>query len=145
MNFDQQSHLLKPAITIQLIHILLSVSWNIVSVTLVYMGGRALGPTSSLMLASILLFLALCLWLASKKSAIAYGLISLLQLFASFSTVSNAFTKDPSLWPADISRYVGVAINLIGVFGAMLGLYLLFVIIRKSQQLEMKKSLRVEK
>lgn len=132
MNFIQLSHLLKPAIKLQLSHISLSILWNISSVTLVYLGGRSLGPTSSLMLASIMAILALCLCIASKKSAIAYGLISLFQLLASFSTVRNAFIKDPSLWLADISRYVGVAINLIGIFGALLGLYLLFVIIRKS-------------
>lgn len=134
MNFNENCHRLKPAVRLQLSHIALSVIWNISSVTIVYFGGRALGPTSSLALAWLMVVLALCLWLTSKRSAIIYALISVFQLLASFSTVRNAFIKDPSLWPADISRYVGVAINVLGMFGALLGLYLLFLIILESRK-----------
>ncbi len=138
MNFSQHSYILKPAITLQLSHVSLSILWNILSVTLVYLGEKALGPTSSLLVAGTLIILAACLWIAPKKSAIIYALLTVFQLLASFLTVRNAFLKDPSLWHNDISRYVGVTINLIGVFGTLLGLYLLFTIVIKSIETSIK-------
>lgn len=49
--------------------------------------------------------------------------LSLASGLAAGSTILNAFTADPLLWPGDLSRYAGVAINVVGVVGAVLALW----------------------
>ncbi|MEM7410024.1 MAG: hypothetical protein AAF430_07320 [Myxococcota bacterium] len=92
----------------------LVMAWQIVGIARIAAGGRALGPSASLVTAAIALAVAGLLWWTRNRRVPFLGLAALAGA-AALQAISNAFRADPSLWPSDLARYLGVAINGLGV------------------------------
>ena len=115
-----------PPISLQLAHLLLSIVWNIVGVILINKGHAALGPTASLVSALIMTLLIAMLTISASRARWLYVCLSVFILYVSLSTINNAMVSDPGLWPSEFWRYAGMAINGLGVGGAVWGLYLCY-------------------
>lgn len=114
--------ILKHALRILLCYCTAVVAWQLAGLTLLANGYRALGPSASLAVAAVTVVIALALVLSHQRlRAIFYALCAFV-CWGAASTILNAFTADPSLWPSGLARYVGVAINLAGFVGAAFGL-----------------------
>lgn len=57
-----------------------------------------------------------------NNKPVPYLLASGLLALAAVSAIFGGFTKDSSLWPSELWRYAGVAVNSIGVAGFGLAL-----------------------
>ena len=114
--------LLKPALAVQLGHLLLSCLWNLTGVYLIQHGQQALGPTASLTTSALLIFFAILLILGATKYPKLYLGISVIVMAGALSAILPAFHEDPGLWPSDFWRFSGVVLNGFGVAGAVLGI-----------------------
>lgn len=113
---------LNHALRVLLCYCIAVVVWQLAGVTLLASGYRALGPSASLTVAAVTVVIAIALVLSFRHlRAIFYALCAFI-CWGAASTISNAFTANPSLWPSDWARYAGVAINVTGFAGAALGL-----------------------
>lgn len=117
---------LKPALSLQLTHLLLSIAWNIVGVILIARGLPAPGPTASLLTALILLVLAGFMLLGAVRYRNLYLVVTLVVLLGAVSAIGPAFNKPAALWPSDFWRYAGVLLNSLGVIGALWGIKIYF-------------------
>lgn len=94
--------------------------WNVYgSVQLAY-GGRALGPTASILGAGFALALAVVLVITFLIWPIAYRWLAIVPIVLAGMTIWNAFRLDPALWPSEFWRWAGIAVNALGVGGGAL-------------------------
>ncbi len=103
-------------------HLFLSAVWNIVGVVLIANNQMALGPTASIKTALFLILFIGLIYLTIKRFPKAYILISAFILAGAFSAILPAFFGDPNIWPSTFWRFSGVALNTLGVIGAVLGI-----------------------
>ena len=122
---DTFSALSRP-LKIQVAHLLLAILWNLTGVVLISLDKAPLGPTASLSGAATMLVLIGLLILGTRQYRWLYVASSLFILFTLSSVIWAAFNSNPQLWPSDFSRYSGVAINSLGVLGALWGLSIMF-------------------
>ena len=104
--------------SVQIIHIALSIVWNLVGVYQLGQGVQSIGPTASLIVVAIMFALAAALYLAAVKSwKWLYLSVSLLLVWGAASAIYGGFTKDVALWPEEFWRYAGILVNAVGVVG----------------------------
>ena len=109
-------HPLKPALYLQLLYTGLVVVWQLVGLVLLSMGQLALGPTASLSVAvQALAIAAFCIWALRGSFPLLFVLACVGPATAGGATIVRAFTAAPELWPSDEIRYLGVAVNVVGV------------------------------
>jgi hypothetical protein len=114
--------MLRLALGLQLIHLLLSMVWNVAGVWLIAQGQRAPGPTASLLAVPLMLLLGAAMFFGLRRRRWLYMVASLLAGLGALAAVVQAFSADPALWPSDFWRATGTALNCLGVVGAVLGL-----------------------
>lgn len=117
---------LKTPLKIQLIHALLCILWNVVGITLIYIGERALGPIANWTTVIMSLIMAVSIYIGAKRFHWLYLFITLLQLILASKVVASSFILNPQLWPSDFWRLAGAIVNNIGIIGAVLGLLVFF-------------------
>ena len=115
--------LLLRAVQVQVFYGFLVIAWQVAGLLLIANGRQPLGPTASASVAifaavSTVLCVALARWLPSVYVLVSCGLA-----YVASTTILNAFTADPSSWPSDMSRYLGVAVNAVGVMAAVLAIF----------------------
>jgi hypothetical protein len=108
----------KRIVSVQLGWALLAAAWNVAGVVLIANGGRAPGPTASLLGAAVLIVIGVGLVATSNRSAIIYAALSIVSAAMAGGAVYNALTADPSLWPSEFWRYAGIILNGTGVLAA---------------------------
>ena len=113
---------LKPALWLQLPHLLLSAVWNIAGVVLISYGQPAPGPTASLETAGLLIAMSGLMILGAQRYRTLYLAVTLVALVGALAAIGPAFYKPASLWPSDFLRYAGVLLNSLGVIGALWGI-----------------------
>ncbi|MEO1935103.1 MAG: hypothetical protein ABGX04_10015 [Myxococcales bacterium] len=106
---------LTTALRCQLFYAALVILWQISGKVLVALELPSPGPSPSLTIAGIAFLVAGAMVLTANRVPVIFALLALLSGYAAASTIQNAFVADPSLWPSDLARYAGVAINLVGV------------------------------
>lgn len=111
------------AVGVQVVYGFLVITWQVAGLLLIAIGRQPLGPTAS---ASVAIFAAvstaLCVALARSLPS-AYVLASCGLALVASTTILNAFTADPNNWPSDLSRYLGIAVNSVGVLAAALAIF----------------------
>lgn len=110
------------ALILQIVWILLSIAWNVAGVIAVSQGRRALGPIASLRIATVLAVVGVGFLVSQGAWPIVYAILSVAGLIAAVPNSVKSFTADPGLWPSDLCRYAGGAINAIGTIGNALAL-----------------------
>lgn len=83
-------------LALQIAWALLAAGWNLAGVMLIASGGRAPGPTASLVAAAVLVAIAIAL-LVARRWPLAYAGLSLLAAVMGTAAVHNAVTADPAL------------------------------------------------
>ena len=96
--------------------------WNTYGAIQISTGGRALGPTASLLTAGFTILLAILLILASERWPRLFRWLTIVAAALAALTIWNAFRLAPSLWPSEFWRWAGVALNGLGVVGALIAL-----------------------
>lgn len=109
----------KGIVWVQLAWALLAAAWNVAGVALIANGGRAPGPTASLLGAAILIAIGVGLVASCKRFTLAYAALSLVSVLMASAAVFNALTADPSLWPSEFWRYAGIALNGAGALASI--------------------------
>jgi len=99
----------------QLFYAMLVMLWQVSGKLLVGLGLPSPGPSPSLTIAGIAFLVAGSMVLTVNRVPVIFALLVLLSGYAAASTIQNAFVADPSLWPFNLARYAGVAINVVGV------------------------------
>ncbi len=117
---------LKSILIAQLLYVALAAIWNITGVILIANDLKAPGPTASLIAASILIILALAMIYGSARNLWLYRIIATLFSIGAIAAIYPPLTADPSLWPSDFWRYVGLALNVFGLITHNCGLFLSF-------------------
>lgn len=120
--FNNQTRLFKQASQLQLLYWGLVAIWNIAGLVLLSMGQRALGPTASIIPIVLLGVIIAAMIFSGRKQSNVYPVLACVVFIMSSFVVTQAFIKPPELWPSDIWRYAGVAINGLGAVSALLGL-----------------------
>lgn len=116
---------LRAPLCLQMVHVMLCVTWNILGVYLVANGMPSPGPSSSWTAAAVLAFCGCLLVVGAFRSATIYGCVSLVFALAGAWFIVSAFTRDPSLWSSEAWRYGGVLLQSLGVAAAGWGAYCL--------------------
>lgn len=98
----------------QIFHLAGSAIWNIVGVILVLQGQQSLGPTASVIVAIVLLFLGIGLWFGIKRIQFLYLIISILLGVAATIAIKQAIVGDASDWPSELWRWSGATLNFVG-------------------------------
>lgn len=119
----RSSRKLESALFVQLGYAGLVIAWQLTGVVLIELGSRSPGPSASLQMVVVAIAIAGGLILGLRKFLPLFVVLSLASGLAAGGTIMNAFTADPLLWPNDLSRYAGVAINAVGVVGGVLALW----------------------
>lgn len=112
----------RAVLAMQLAWVTLCVAWNVAGVYLLSRGMRSPGPTASLGAAALLVAIGAVLVLTRQKWPVAYIFTSVLTLVMAGAAVLNAFTADPLLWPSDVWRWAGAALNGVGMVAATLAI-----------------------
>jgi hypothetical protein len=99
---------------------LLCAAWNLCGAIQIAQGLRPLGPGTSLLAAAFSLALAAILILGARRGTILVLVLAMLSSVLAGLTVWNAFSLRPALWPSEFWRFVAVALNALGIGGAML-------------------------
>ncbi|HAZ79740.1 MAG TPA: hypothetical protein DCX08_07375 [Porticoccaceae bacterium] len=108
---------------VQLLHVTLCVIWNMAGLWQLLSDLQPIGPTASMTTIGLLIVFAATLVLSERNNQwVPYLLVSGLLGIGAVTAIFGALTKDPLLWPAEFWRYVGIAINSIGVVGFGLAL-----------------------
>lgn len=110
---------LRIVLIVQLLWAVGAIMWNVVGVQRIEQNLQPLGPTASLTAAIALGVFALLLALGLRFSAVLYALLSLIGVPAAGVAIFGAFTHDVSMWPSEVWRYTGVALNSIGVLSSI--------------------------
>ena len=108
-------------------HAILVIVWNIAGVWLISHGKSALGPTATLtgaLLFAVLIVVYLILYKKGLEKA--FFIAVLIGALLGSMAIYGAFTKDPALWPSELWRYAGVAVNSLGVLGLLFALKAFF-------------------
>ena len=113
---------LATAVQGQLLYAALVILWQVSGKMLAAMGLPSPGPSPSLVVAGIAFLVAGAMVLAASRMPLVYGFLAMLCAYAAATTIQNAFVADPSLWPSDLARYAGVAINVVGLAAAIYSL-----------------------
>jgi len=113
-----------PALSLQLVHALLCVLWNLAGIALISQGMAALGPVATWSVVIAATVMGGLLLLGAKRFIWLYLLMSVLQLLLSINAVATPLIKDPALWVYEGSRYAGMVVNLIGLLGSAWGIML---------------------
>lgn len=108
------------AITFQLLHIFLSVAWNLAGVYLQAIEEQPLGPTASFSTVMVLIGLAALLLISVNRRLWLYLCVSTVLLLGAVSAIHGGIVKPSSLWPSEAWRFAGIVVNLIGVVGFIL-------------------------
>lgn len=98
----------------------LCAAWNFYGVTQLAKGLSALGPTATYVGGGLALVLGVALVAASRSWPGVYKLLAAMAGVLAAITIVGSFTKDAALWPSDFWRFAGVAVNAIGLVGAVL-------------------------
>jgi hypothetical protein len=98
------------------------IAWQVTGVILIESCHRAPGPSASLTVVVLTVAIAIGLVVGLRYFKPIFVALCALLVWGGCSTIRNAFTVDPSLWPSDWTRYLGILINAIGVAGASLGI-----------------------
>lgn len=111
------------ALKIQAIYILLCIVWNIIGLYQIALYIQPIGPTVSypvlIVLTAIIIILAIsCL----KKWLYTYYLLSTIVFLLAVYAVISGISKDPSLWPSQFWRLLGITINLFGILAYLIAL-----------------------
>jgi hypothetical protein len=125
MAFMTSNDIAKRIVWLQLLWAVLAAAWNVAGVFLIANGARSLGPTASLLGATVLIAIGVGLFSTYNRSAIIYVALSVVSAAMAGLAVYNALTADPSLWPSEFWRYAGIILNAAGVFagaGAIINL-----------------------
>ncbi|MBY5945635.1 hypothetical protein [Photobacterium rosenbergii] len=113
----------KWALRLQLLHLFLCILWNAIGVYQINNGIQPIGPTASLTAILILNVLVVTLVALIKRHfEKSYIALSTLPALAAIMTIAGAFTQAPTMWPAEVWRWSGVMINLIGILGFIIAL-----------------------
>jgi hypothetical protein len=112
----------RAVLAVQLAWVTLCVVWNVAGVYLVSRGMRSPGPTASLGAAAILVAIGAVLVFTRQRWLVAYITASVITLVMAGAAVFNAFTADPLLWPSDVWRWAGAALNGVGIVAATLAI-----------------------
>ena len=108
---------------VQLLHAALCIIWNITGLWQLSNDLQPIGPTASMAAIGLIIVFSATLILGERNNKpVPYLLASGLLALAAVSAIFGGFTKDSSLWPSELWRYAGVAINSIGVVGFGLAL-----------------------
>jgi hypothetical protein len=125
MAFMTSNDIAKRIVWLQLLWAVLAAAWNVAGVFLIANGARSLGPTASLLGATVLIAIGVGLFSTYNRSAIIYVALSVVSAAMAGLAVYNALTADPSLWPSEFWRYAGIILNAAGAFagaGAIINL-----------------------
>jgi len=114
------------ALRFQTIYAGLVIVWQVSGYLLALVDLPSPGPNPSLPIAAVALAFALAFRISATRAPIVFALLSLVTGYAAASSVQNAFVADPSLWPADVARYAGAAINVWGVGAALFSVFAVF-------------------
>ena len=114
--------LLTRAVQVQVVYGVLVVAWQVVGLLLIANDRQPLGPTASASAAAIAAAATVACVLLARWLPSVYVLVSFGLAYVASTTILNAFTADPSNWPSDTSRYLGVAVNAVGVLAAALAI-----------------------
>jgi hypothetical protein len=112
----------RPALYAQLLYAALAIAWQLVGVALISSGRPPLGPTASLAVAFQGAIVAGLYVLALRRSPPLFVVLSVVSAAAAGATIATAFTADPTLWPSDARRYLGVAVNGVGLVALVLAI-----------------------
>lgn len=108
------------AVQLQLAYGGLVILWQVIGLTLMATGERPLGPTASVEVAIFALVTSgFCLF-SARRWPVVFVLASVGITAMAIGPIMNAFTADPSLWPSDEARYVGVAVNAVAPVATLL-------------------------
>lgn len=119
---DRVSRLLRLALGVQLAYVVMLILWQGVGLALLSQGRPALGPTASLAVAAQAAVMGVLFAVTIRWAPFAFAGLSAVTGLLAATTILNAFTADPELWPSDASRYLGVFVNAVGVLGFALAL-----------------------
>ena len=104
------------ALNLQLLYVFLVVVWNATGLWQTQQGVQSIGPVASITVIAIALMTGLSLICMTRRGLVkSYFAFSFLVLLIASLSVYRAFSDDPGGWPSDLWRYVGAAINAIGV------------------------------
>jgi hypothetical protein len=102
--------------SIQLLYLFLSILWNVIGLWQISLGKQSIGPTASFMVIALLAGIAALLTIFHCKGySRLYLILSILIAILATSAAVGAFTKPPSSWPSELFRYIGLAVNIIGI------------------------------
>lgn len=110
---------MKISLFVLLIWALLCVVWNVYGSVQIANGGRALGPTATIAGAVLIAVLATALVVTHRRWVWAYRILAVLGAAMAAFTIWNSFRLDPGLWPSEFWRWAGIAVNALGVLGAL--------------------------
>ena len=99
---------------------LLCAAWNLCGAIQIAQGLPPLGPGTSLLATAFSLALAASLILGAWRGSMLVLVLALLSAVLAGLTVWNAFSLRPALWPSEFWRFVAVALNALGIGGAIL-------------------------
>lgn len=108
----------KWALRLQLLHLFLCMLWNAIGVYQINNGIQPIGPTASITAILLINILVVALVTLRKRHfEKSYIALSMLPALAAIMTIAGAFTHAPSMWPAEVWRWSGAMVNVIGVLG----------------------------
>ena len=115
-------------------HAFLSILWNAIGLWLISQGKQPLGPTATYAAIVILLILSFgyTFSLVKDHPAVYLFLAGIGLALASYA-ISGGLIKDHGLWSSEFWRYVGMAINTLGVIGFVSAIET-FVVRKKSSE-----------
>lgn len=108
----------KKSLSLLVLHASLAILWNVVGLWLISQGKEGISPNATLKAILLLLLLITGYFVALKRGLdTIYVFFAFVAFIISFYGIAMGLTRDHSLWTSEIARYVGVAINFIGVIG----------------------------
>ena len=114
-------------LTIMVTHAFLSAAWNAAGVWLIARGQPPLGPTASMSGVAVLGILILAYLITVKQSYTkSFLVLASIGALAGLLAIYGAFTKDHSLWPSELWRFTGIAVNSLALIGYTLTLRIYF-------------------
>jgi len=112
----------KTSLFFLLSHSGLVIIWNIIGLWLISKGMRPLGPTATFV--GIVLFLLLSvgyIFFSRKSGSRIYLILACIGAALGCFAIYGGLTKDHMLWPSEFWRYAGIAVNVLGITGLILG------------------------
>ncbi|MFO1122501.1 MAG: hypothetical protein U1F47_09300 [Hyphomicrobiales bacterium] len=98
----------------------LCAAWNVCGALQLAYGLRPLGPGTNLAAAAFLLLMAAAFLVSARRRPAFFLVLAAVGAVLAGLTIWNAFTLRALYWPSGFWRFVAVALNALGIGGAIL-------------------------